>query len=59
MNCTIILTEAQRRALLKYLATAELKAREIPEFTAIYNLVKTARPETAPRQPEPANTNPL
>jgi len=50
---TLALTEARRQALLKYLSRSELKAREIPEFTDLYKMIQSSKPNS--ESPSPAS----
>jgi uncharacterized protein VirK/YbjX len=48
---TVTLTEARRKAALKFLSRATLSPREIAEFTDLFKLFETAKPIQI-RQPE-------
>ena len=49
---TLKLTEARRQAALKFLSRAELKAREIPEFTDLFRLIESSLPDPEPQPPQ-------
>ena len=52
---TLKLTEARRQAALKFLSRAELKAREIPEFTDLFKLIESSKPDPDPGPPSPSS----